>query len=135
ELPPPGPDNAHSEESTASGRLGAASSAARSLQDAATRARTAGKLDDAFATLETANHVNPGDVAVLRELVELATQLQDHTAAARHLTALAHELAGARRGDALLELADIYYDKLDDAVGGRDAMRQAAEAFGTGARR
>src|SRR6185436_4639225 len=84
---------------------------------------------------ETANHVSPGDAATLRELVELATQLHDHTAAARHLTALADQLTGARRGDALLELADIHYDKLDDAVRGREAMRNAADAFGSGSRR
>src|SRR5262249_36606744 len=84
---------------------------------------------------ETANHVNPGDVSVLRDLVELATELGDHTAAARHLTALALRLTGARRGDALLELADTYYDKLDDGARGRDAMRNAAAPSGTGARR
>ncbi|MGH2898489.1 MAG: hypothetical protein ACRDMZ_07430, partial [Solirubrobacteraceae bacterium] len=105
------------------------------LRDAAARARASGKLDEAFATLETANHVNPGDVAVLRDLVELATELSDHTAAARHLTALALRLAGARRGDVLLELADTYYDTLDDAVRGRETMRKAADAFGSGARR
>jgi tetratricopeptide (TPR) repeat protein len=113
----------------------AAAGNTQSLRDAAARARAGGKLEDAFATLETANQVNPGDVTVLRELVEIATQLHDHAAVARHLTALAHQLTGARRGDALLELADTYYDKLEDAVRGREAMRKAADAFGGGSRR
>ncbi|HMG56902.1 MAG TPA: hypothetical protein VK601_25565, partial [Kofleriaceae bacterium] len=126
---------ARSEDDTQSGRHAIASSGALSLRDAAARARAAGKLDEALATLETANHVNPGDAGVLRELIELATQLHDHTAAARHLEALAAALAGARRADALLELADVYYDQVDDAVRGRDAMRRAADAFGSGSRR
>jgi len=113
----------------------AAAGNTQALRDAAARARAGGKLEDAFATLETANQVNPGDVTVLRELVEIATQLHDHAAVARHLTALAHQLTGARRGDALLELADTYYDKLEDAVRGREAMRKAADAFGGGSRR
>jgi tetratricopeptide (TPR) repeat protein len=125
----------HSEADTPSGRVAMAAGGALSLRDAAARSRADGKLDEALATLETANHVNPGDASVLRELVELATQLHDHPAAARHLTALALRLSGARRGDALLELADIYYDKLDDAARGRDAMRRAADAFGSGSRR
>ncbi len=112
-----------------------ATGSALSLREAAARARADGKLDAAFATLETVNHVNPGDVGVLRELVEIAQLLHDHAAAARHLTALALRLIGARRGDALLELADTYYDKLDDAVRGREAMRRAADAFGSGSRR
>lgn len=123
------------EEDTASGRASSPSIGALSLKDAAQRARLAGKLDDALATLEAANHVNPGDVAVLQELVELASELGDHAAAARHLTALADLMSGARRGNALLELAELYYDHLDDAARGRQAMRAAAEAFGKGARR
>jgi tetratricopeptide (TPR) repeat protein len=128
---------AHSEAATPSARmtLGVAVTGARSLRDAAARARADGKLEEAFATLETADHVNPGDVDILRELVELAILLRDFPAAARHLAALAHRLTGARRGDALLELADVFYDKLDDAARGRDAMRKAADAFDAGARR
>jgi tetratricopeptide (TPR) repeat protein len=122
-------------EDTASGKASTPIGTALSLRDAATRARAAGKLDDALATLETANHVSPGDQGVLRELVELATQTGDHEAAARHLAALAQLLTGARRGDALLELADIAYDKLEDPTRGREAMRAAATAFGSGARR
>ncbi|MGE3454462.1 MAG: hypothetical protein AB7O24_05050, partial [Kofleriaceae bacterium] len=97
-------------------------------------ARAAGKLDDAFATLETATNNNPGDAAVLQDLVELATTLGDHEAAARHLTALAQLCTGSRRGTLLLELADIYYDRIEDSARGREAMRAAAEAFGSGAR-
>jgi Tfp pilus assembly protein PilF len=126
---------AHSEADTQSGRVAVAAGGALSLREAAARARTAKKLDEALATLETANHVSPGDPAVLRELVEIACDLHDYPTAARHLSALALVLTGARRGDALLELADIYYDRLDDSERGRDAMRQAAEAFGSGSRR
>src|SRR5262249_9914032 len=64
-----------SEADTQSGRIAVASSGAASLREAAGRARAAGKLDEAFATLETANHVSPGDPALLRELVEIATDL------------------------------------------------------------
>ncbi|HEX3764268.1 MAG TPA: hypothetical protein VHW23_36490, partial [Kofleriaceae bacterium] len=130
---------AHSEAETHSGRMTGriqdAGGGAQSLRDAAARARAAGKLEDALATLETANHVHPGDPAVLRELVEIATQLHDHAAAAHHLGDLADALTGPRRGDALLELADIFYDRLEDAVRGREAMHHAAEAFGSGSRR
>ncbi|HEY0480211.1 MAG TPA: tetratricopeptide repeat protein, partial [Kofleriaceae bacterium] len=129
------PNTPRSEADTQSGRVAAAPGGALSLREAAARARAAGKLDEAFATLETANHVSPGDATVLRELVEIATELRDHTAAVRHLTALALRLSGARRGDALLELADFYYDRLDDTPRGREAMRKAAEAFGSGTRR
>jgi tetratricopeptide (TPR) repeat protein len=112
-----------------------APAAALSLRDAARRSRAAGKLHDAYASLETADHVSPGDVDVLRELVELATELDDHEGAARHLAALAARQSGARKGEALLALADVYYDKLDDLQRARTAMREAAEAFGSGTRR
>jgi tetratricopeptide (TPR) repeat protein len=126
------------EEDTQSGRIapaGPLTGGARSLRDAAARDRASGKLDDALATLETANHVSPGDPVVLRDLVELASQTEDHEAAARHLAALAALSSGARRGDVLLELADVYYDRLEDPIRGREAMRAAADALGSGARR
>ncbi|MCX5745901.1 MAG: hypothetical protein NT062_25775, partial [Proteobacteria bacterium] len=123
------------DESTHSGRMDGGVKAAQSLRDAAARARKDGKLDEAFATLETLNHAIPGDRGVLRELVELATELDDFEAAATHLRALAELAAGARRGDVLLELADLCYDRLDDAERGRVAMREAAEAFGPSRRR
>ncbi len=122
------------EEDTQSGRVSNATGGALSLRDAAARARAAGKLDEAFAALEAANHVNPGDLGLLRELVDLAQQLGDREAAARHLTALAGGLEGTRRGDALLELAGIYYDQLDDLARARRAMRDAITAFGSGNR-
>ena len=122
-------------EHTPRGRMSQPSIAALSLRDAAERARADGKLADAFATLETANHVNPGDITLLRELVELAQQLGDHAAAAKHLADLATRLTGAHRANTLLELADVYFDQLDDPPRGREAMRNAADAFGTGARR
>ena len=126
-----------SEENTQSGRTSApvAAAGAQTLRDAAARARTAGKLGDAFASLEAANHVAPGDPGLLRELVDLASELGDHEAAARHCAALADLLVGPRRGDALLELADLCYEQLADAPRARAAMRAAADAFGGTSRR
>ena len=123
------------DENTPSGRMKNAAAGALSLRDAANRARAAGKLDDAFASLEAANHVAPGDESILRELVELAEALADHAAHARHLTTLAALRSGTQRADTLLVLADVYYDKLDDAPRARGVMREAAEALGSGQRR
>jgi tetratricopeptide (TPR) repeat protein len=123
-----------SDEVTPIGRVKDAPAGALSLRDAARRARAAGKLDDCFAALEAADHVAPGNREILEELVALATELADHTAAARHLEALAMVETGTRRGESLLALADIYYDKLQDAVRAREIMRQAADAFGPGTR-
>ncbi len=125
------------EENTQSGRISADAGAkgALSLRDAAARSRKEGKLAEAFATLETANHVNPGDKAVVRELVELAHELSDYEAAAKHLQTLAELHTGGRRGDVLLELADVYYDRIEDAQRGRTTMLAAADAFGASRRR
>nr|MBA3499040.1 hypothetical protein [Deltaproteobacteria bacterium] len=131
----PEPAVPRDEEHTPSARVSQPHMAALSLRDAATRSRASGKLDEAFASLETANHVNPGDTLLLRELVELATQLEDHDAAAKHLAELATLLTGTQRANTLLELADIYFDELENPAKGRDAMRSAADAFGTGVRR
>ncbi len=133
--PAPRAPTGDSEENTQSGRSRQAASGALSLRDAAARSRAAGKLDDALASLETANHVSPGDVGVLRELVDVASEVGDHRAAARHLAALAGAQAGARRADTLLELADLFYDQLDDAGAARSTMRDAADELGPGARR
>jgi tetratricopeptide (TPR) repeat protein len=124
-----------SEEVTPIGRVKDAPAGALSLRDAARRARAAGKLDECFAALEAANHVAPGNREILEELVALATELGDHDAAARHLEALANVETGTRRGDSLLALADIYYDKLQDTMRAREIMRQAAEAFGASSTR
>jgi len=124
-----------SDDITPSGRMKDAPAGALSLRDAAKRARAAGKLDECFAALEAANHVSPRNAEILEELVQLATELGDHTAAARHLTSLAEVETGTRRGDSLLALADLYYDKLEDAVRARQIMKQAADAFGSGTRR
>jgi tetratricopeptide (TPR) repeat protein len=124
-----------SDEITPSGRMKDAPAGALSLRDAARRARAAGKLDECFAALEAANHVSPRNQEILEELVQLATELGDHPAAARHLTSLADVESGARKGESLLALADIYYDKLEDAVRAREVMKQAADAFGHGTRR
>lgn len=128
-------DDASEGEVTPSGRIKDAPAGALSLRDAARRARAAGKLDDCLAALEAANHVSPGNQEILEELVQLATELGDHAAAARHLAALAEVETGPRKGDSLLALADLYYDKLEDAVKARELMREAADAFGAGTRR
>ncbi len=133
-LPQPLTSSTTRDEDTASGRR-AATGNALSLREAAARARLAGRLEDAFATLETANHVTPGDLPLLEELVELAKQLGDHATATRHLTDLVDRLTGPRKGNALLELAELYFDRVDDPSRGRQAMRAAAEAFGPGTRR
>ena len=104
------------------------------LRDAAARARAAGNTQDTFAALEAANHVSPGDPDVLRGWSISRIQLGDHTAAARHLIALSHVASGTKKGDALLQLADMYSDELDDIGRARQAMREAAEAFGAGTR-
>jgi Tfp pilus assembly protein PilF len=123
---------ATSEESTQSGRasMPLATAGSLALREAAARSRAAGKVADAFASLEAANHVAPGDPELRRELVDLAGELGDFDAAARHCAALADVLVGPRRGDALLELADLCYEQLADAPRARAAMRAAAEAFG-----
>lgn len=112
-----------------------AAAGALSLRDAATRARQTGKLQDALASLEAANHVSPSDQDVLREIVEVATELGDHESAAKHLALLADLQTGSRKGETLLALADVYYDRIDDSAAARAAMRDAADAFGFGARR
>ncbi len=126
---------ASADEVTPSGRVKDAPAGALSLRDAARRARAAGKLDECLAALEAANHVSPGNQEILEELVQLATELADHSAAARHLAALAAVETGPRKGESLLALADLYYDKLEDVVRARELMRDAAAAFGTGTRR
>jgi len=126
-IPAPAPTG---DEDTASGRMKDAKAAGLSLREAARRARAAGKIGDAFASLEAANHVAPGDVEVLAELGELAIELGDYEAAARHLNARADLLTGTKQGDALLELADLFYDRLDDALRARAAMRRAADQLG-----
>jgi tetratricopeptide (TPR) repeat protein len=124
-----------SEEDTSSGRAKNANAGALSLREAARRSRAAGKVHDAFASLEAANHVAPGDESVLRELVELSTELGDHEATVRHLRELADLQTGSRRGETLMQLADVYYDTVEDLQAAREAMRAAADAFGNGSRR
>jgi Tfp pilus assembly protein PilF len=116
-------------ESTESGRMRARKSGALSLRDAANRARAGGRLADAYAALETANHVAPGDSELVRELAELGIELGDFEAGARYLHQLSVLSTGSKQGDALLELADLYYDRLDDVPRARAAMRDAADAF------
>ncbi|HTR49236.1 MAG TPA: tetratricopeptide repeat protein, partial [Kofleriaceae bacterium] len=131
----PLPRDSQTEELTPSGRVKNAAAGALSLREQANRARAAGLTADAFAALEAANHVSPGDETTLRELVDLAATLGDHVAGARHLATLAAVRTGSARGDLLLELADIHYDKLEDAPRARQIMREASEAFGAGTRR
>ena len=118
-----------SEEDTSAGRVKEAKAGALSLRDAARRARAAGRIGDAFAALEAANHVSPGNVELVQELAEIAIELGDYEAAAKHLGARAALSSGVKKAEALLELADLFYDRLDDGLRGRAAMREAANHF------
>ena len=81
----------------------------------------------------------------LRERADAAATTNDHEEYARLLRALAAHMAPgsqtgrprnrARRADVLLELADVYYDRLGDRVRARQTMREAADAYGPGSRR
>ena len=103
-------------------------------------ARAAGDLDRARAVLEQAAAGN--DPRVLRELADVCAEQDDWEACARWLDALATALAdserplfGHRRAEILLELADVYYDRVGDLVKARAAMRAAALAHGQSSRR
>ncbi len=103
-------------------------------------ARAAGDLGRARAVLEEAASGN--DPRVLRELADVCAEQDDWEACARWLEALAAALAdserplfGHRRAEILLELADIYYDRVGDLVKARAAMRAAALAHGQSSRR
>jgi len=91
------------------------------------------------------DHIRPAE---LRADADRAYQAGDYAAAARHLERLVgyHPLGSdepgtrhfgnrAARGELFLQLADLYYDHLDDPQRARESMRRAAEAFGTGSRR
>lgn len=103
-------------------------------------ARAAGDLARARAVLEEAAAGN--DPRVWRELADVCAEQEDWAGCARALAALAHALAdterplfGHRRAEILLELADIYYDRVGDVGLARAAMRAAADAHGPSARR
>ncbi len=103
-------------------------------------ARADGDLGRARALLEAA--AVTGDVRVLRELADVCADQGDWEAVARHLEELAARLDpaarpvyGHRKAEVLLELADLYYDRLGDLTRARTAMRAAADAHGPSARR
>ncbi|MBE7450125.1 MAG: tetratricopeptide repeat protein [Kofleriaceae bacterium] len=103
-------------------------------------ARAAGDLARARAVLEEAAAGN--DPRVWRELADVCAEQEDWAGCARALAALALALAdterplfGHRRAEILLELADIYYDRVGDVGLARAAMRAAADAHGPSARR
>ncbi|HVK72570.1 MAG TPA: hypothetical protein VM734_04595 [Kofleriaceae bacterium] len=107
---------------------------------AAEVARSGGDLPRARALLEEA--ATAGDVRVLRELADVCADQGDWEAAARHLEELAARLDdgsrpvyGHRKAEVLLELADLYYDRIGDLTRARGAMRAAAAAHGPSARR
>lgn len=116
---------------------------AHALRELARTARSEGELDAAIEHLEEAISVDPASTEVLRELADVASSQGQHKRAAHWLESLAERLldgegAGSRNllaGEICLELADIYYDQLDDIDRARDAMRRAADSFGSGARR
>ena len=122
------------EDDTSSGRMRDARAGALSLRDGAARARAADKLPDAFAALEAANHVSPGDPDLLRELIDLAGELADHDAAARYLLALAQLQRLAAAAAIRCKSSPMSTTTSSTIRRARAAMRDAAEAL-TGSRR
>lgn len=106
--------------------------------DEVERARSAGQPERARALL--AEPAAAGDPRALRELADVCAELGDWPATAAALTALATAateppLHGHRKAEVLLELADVYYDRLSDLERARATMRAAADAHGPSARR
>ena len=98
-------------------------------------ARSQSRFRDALTALETACHLEPNNADVIREIIELGMMVDDHEAAARHLQKLAQAVSPAERGDVFLELSELCFEHMDDPRRGREALRQAADAFAPGARR
>ena len=106
--------------------------------DEVEHARAAGHPDRARELL--AEPAAAGDPRALRELADVCAELGDWPACAAALAALARAdasvpLHGHRRAEVLLELADIYYDRLGDLERARATMLAAADAHGPSARR
>ncbi|MEZ4404799.1 MAG: hypothetical protein R3B06_32725 [Kofleriaceae bacterium] len=102
------------------------------------RARADGEL--ARARELAAAAAADGDPRALRELADLCIELDDWPGCAAALAALTEargdtSLHGHRKAEVLLELADVYYDRLGDLDAARAAMRAAADAHGPSARR
>jgi tetratricopeptide (TPR) repeat protein len=83
------------------------------------------------------------DEATLRERADAAAAAGELPRYAHYLRLLAGRIpadAGSsrqrlRRAEVFLELADLYYDQLADRAAARAAMREAADAYGSGSRR
>lgn len=125
------------------------------LRELAWISRSQGDLAAAAEHLDQALAIDPTSFDALRERADLASEQGEPERAASSLERLvAHlEHAGARPGEGpadrvgdrpigpaaigevYLELADLYYDQIDDVARARAAMRRAAEVFGRGARR
>ena len=108
---------------------------AEAYRQAAIVARSQSRFRDALAALETACHLEPNNADVIREIIELGMMVDDHEAAARHLQKLVQAVPPAERGDVFLELSELCFEHMDDPRRGREALRQAADAFAPGARR
>ncbi len=119
-------------------RAGAAVESA-ALAELSRSARRTGDVAGAVRYLDEAIQVAPSDVQLLRERAELAQDTGDYARAAAYIESLLErfgsELGRHLRGELQLQLADLYYDHLDDVTKAREAMRHAADAFGSGARR
>ena len=144
------PDTAASntEVSDANAARSAPAPAPPSSQDASDAEQT----DIEFADVEAApSEPTPTDSAAaanpaesLRERVDTALAAADYAAAASALESLLRTLPSGdgptaaryriRRAEALLELADLYTDKLGDRAAGRRSLRAAADTYGSGAR-
>src|SRR5690606_1289490 len=117
----------------------------RALRELAWTARSQGDLASAAEHLEEACAIDGSSFEALRERADLAAEQGEPEEAARWLERLVDRLEQAERdggrtgatqaGEIHLELADLYYDQIGDIGRARAAMRRAAEAFGSGARR
>src|SRR5690606_36863271 len=117
----------------------------RALRELAWTARSQGDLASAAEHLEEACAIDGSSFQALRERADLAAEQGEPEEAARWLERLVDRLEQAERdggrtgatqaGEIHLELADLYYDQIGDIGRARAAMRRAAEAFGSGARR
>ena len=106
---------------------------AAALGELARLARGAGDLARAAQLLDEACALDRDDAALLRARAELASAQGDPAACAAWLE---RAIAASQPppAEVLLELAELYGERLGDRARARDAMRRAAAAFGAGAR-
>jgi tetratricopeptide (TPR) repeat protein len=130
---PPAPGQATPE---ARGVPAAAPAGTAPVEARADAAADAAAAEDASTEAEV-------DEGTLRERADAAAAAGALQAYARYLRTLAERIPAdsgssrqrIRRAEVYLELADLYYDQLGDRAAARQAMRAAADAYGSGSRR